>query len=119
MVSSAEETALKQILPIPRARLAERKAKSWFESLLNWEKSKWLIYIQSEINALKHFAFNDIQGKEEEGEGGERPRSHDAPEQALAASSRAQLPASPPCSSSFAPVLTWAVLCKNISVPGQ
>lgn len=73
MVSSAEETALKQILPIPRARLAERKAKSWFESLLNWEKSKWLIYIQSEINALKHFAFNDIQGKEEEGEGGDGP----------------------------------------------
>jgi len=55
VVSSAEETALKQTLPIPRARLEQRKAKFWFESLLNWEKSKRLIYIQSEINALKHF----------------------------------------------------------------
>lgn len=63
MDSSAGETALKQILPIPRARLEERKAQFWSESLLNWEESKRLIYIQSEINALKHF--NDIQRKEE------------------------------------------------------
>lgn len=101
MVSSVEETALKQILPIPRARLEERKAKSWFQSLLKWEKSKWLIYIQSEINALQHFAFKDIQGKEKEGGGGKgpevamllsKPRPHPAE-----LSSQLQPPAGPPC----------------------
>lgn len=117
MDSSAGETALKQILPIPRARLEERKAQFWSESLLNWEESKRLIYIQSEINALKHF--NDIQRKEEKSVREGMSNAQELP--CSQASPTCIQPSSSPSSvlPSISSLLTWAVLCESTLLLGQ